>query len=545
MEKIRSSFKLFSIAVAASTLFACVLNAQTATADESAKCAKLQSLALDHVMVTSAEAVSAGYSFSFPGMFIGLPFFKEPASCRIQGTIKPSADSDIRFELWMPQTGWNNKLQGIGNGGLAGSIDTLSLRAALQHNYAAAATDTGHEAGDKDGSWALDHPEKLHDYGYRAIHETASVSKAIIAAYYGRGPRYSYFDSGSNGGRAALMEAQRYPEDYDGILAGAPALDGTNTIATAAWMQQIMLKDPKNYIPASKLPAITAAALAACDGADGVKDGLIDDPRACNFQPESLLCKGEDSDTCLSEPQMRTLRAIYDGPGGAFGNSVNHGFERGGETGWADWIIGSAPRKSLAYLYALEFYRYLIYGDASWTLDRFQFERDRRGAEEHLGKDYVARDPDLSRFVARGGKLILYHGWNDYALQPRLTIDYYESVRAHMGAEQSEKFMRLYMVPGMEHCFGGPGPNVFGQIPATGIDDPARNISKALEVWVETGIAPGRIVATKYDEVMRPLFAPEKATALRSRPLCPYPQVARWTGKGSTDEAKNFKCGTP
>ena len=516
-----------------------------AFAAEPVSCEGLKTLSLNHVTITSVEEVSAGRSFSFAATFIGLPFVKTPASCRVKGTIAPTDDSDIRFELWMPQSEWNGKFQGIGNGGLAGAIDKLSLRNALSRGYAAVATDTGHEASDLDGRWALGHPEKIIDFGYRAIHETTVAGKAIATAFYGRTPEFSYFGSCSNGGREGLMEAQRYPDDYDGILAGAPAFDGVNNIGSVSWMQQILLKGDASYIPSYKLPAISTASLAACDANDGVKDGVIDDPRTCNFKPEDMLCKGGDNMSCLTSAQVASLHAVYDGPPGGLGDSTNHGYERGGEAGWSAWVSGPSPRKSIAYRFSHEFHRYLILNDPEWTLDKFDYAVDRKRDEEIFGHTYNARDPDLTQFFDRGGKLMLYHGWNDPALQPRITIDYYNRVQAKMGAAKTEQSVRLYMVPGMEHCFGGPGANTFGQLPAGGTGEPSHDIDKALEVWVETGKAPDAIIATKYDESFRPLFAPEKATALRTRPLCPYPQVARWSGEGSTDDAANFACVTP
>jgi len=541
----------FRLTCSSFLVFASLVTASLARADEPkapATCESLKDLALENVTITSAESVSAGSKFFWKGLFIGLPFFHQPASCRIAGSIHPTTDSDIRFELWMPVAdAWNKKFQGLGNGGLAGSIDTLSLNAALQGGYAAVSTDTGHEASDLVGTWALGHPEKLTDYGYRAIHETTLAAKALIAAFYGEKPAYNYFGSCSNGGREALVEAQRYPEDYDGILVGAPAFDGTNNVRVTTWIQNQLLSDPANYLASYKLPAINDAAINACDANDGVKDGLIDDPRTCRFDHAILQCKAGDdatSPSCLTEPQLKSLRAIYEGPGGAIGDSVNHGFEFGGERSWARWITGPAPRQSIGYIFANEFHRYLIYSDPTWTFDRYDFAKDSAAAMEHMAPFYNATDPDLTPFINRGGKIIFYHGWDDYALQPRNTIDYFNRVKEKLGAEKAEQSTRLYMVPGMEHCFAGPGPNIFGQLPPGG-SDASHNISKTLEEWVEKGKAPKEIIATKYDETFRPLIAPEKAKALRTRPLCPYPQVAKWNGTGNTDEASSFTCATP
>jgi feruloyl esterase len=513
---------------------------------ETSKCESLAQLKLDQAQVLSARAVSAGHRFSMLTAFVGIPLLQVPAACRVELLLTPSEDSAIHSEIWLPLSGWNGRFQGLGNGGFAGSIDELGLTLALQRGYAAAATDTGHTGNDKDGSWAIGHPEKIHDYGYRGIHETTVKAKILVASYYGTPPKYSYFGSCSNGGRQGLMEAQRYPDDYDGVLAGAPAYDGTNTIPTWAWIQR-QLQTSVAYIPKKKLAVIAAAVLAKCDANDGLADGVIDDPRACDFRPESLQCRGADTDDCLTTPQVDALRQIYAGPGGALNDSRHHGFEPGGELGkfgWADWFTGSGPLKSVQYVFSLEFYRNLVYDDPNWNLDRFEFSRDRRAMQERLGPDLDANSVDLDRFKVRGGKLIMFHGWSDAALQPRLTIDYYERLRARLGPEATHEFARLYMVPGMQHCFGGPGPNVFGQLVPASTRDSRTSISAALENWVETGQSPEAIIASKFDSDLKALIAPERSTRLRTRPLCPYPQVGRYSGQGSIDAAENFHCVT-
>jgi tannase/feruloyl esterase len=534
-------------AVALAACGACSLFGGPAPGSPSARCADLARLPLGDARIESTEAVSGGRHFSLLTTFIGVPWFDLPPTCRVTGTIKPSADSDIRFALWMPQTGWNGRMQGVGNGGFAGAVDTMSLKLIVQGGSAAVATDTGHEASDLDGSWALGHPEKLKDFGYRGIHETAQTAKQIIAAYYGRGPEHSYFSSASNGGRQALMEARRFPEDYDGIIAGAPAADGSGLMASTSWIEQRLNQNQSGYLPPAKLPAIAAATVHACDALDGVADGVIDDPRSCHFQPETLLCQGPETRACLTTPQVQTLKDIYSGPGGGV-NDHRHGYEPGGEIDtfgdWKRYLLGSARNKSVLYGYALEFPRYLIYGDPNWTLDRLhdldQFQRD---AQQALGTVYSANDPDLSAFQARGGKLVVFQGWRDPAIPPQMTVDYYEDVRARLGADQTAQFVRLYMVPGMQHGFGGPGPNSFGQYFAPAGAEPHSNLVAALEAWVENGTAPQDIIAAKYDlNPLKAVVAPDPAKLVRTRPLCPYPQVARWTGQGSTDQAQNFRC---
>ncbi|HEY3137148.1 MAG TPA: tannase/feruloyl esterase family alpha/beta hydrolase, partial [Blastocatellia bacterium] len=292
-------------------------------------CEKLSDLKLANTTITAAQPVPAG-AFT-PPVGSPEPFKALPAFCRVTGVIKPISDSEIRFEVWMPVSGWNGKFQGIGNGGFAGSISHLELAAATARGYATASTDTGHTGGN--ASWALGHPEKIVDYGHRAVHEMTEKAKAIIGAFYGNGPKHSYFASCSNGGRQALMEAQRYPSDYDGLIAGAPANYFTPVLSGFAWNLQALISDPASYIPPDKLKAIETAALAACDARDGVTDGVLDDPTKCNFDPAALLCKGTDSNNCLTEKQVAALKKIYSGPRTSKGEQITAGFVPGGETG--------------------------------------------------------------------------------------------------------------------------------------------------------------------------------------------------------------------
>jgi hypothetical protein len=450
--------------------------------------------------------------------------------------LKPSADSDIHVEIWMPSTGWNGKFQGIGNGGFAGSIDLAALAAAVAHGYAAASTDTGHHAGGTDASWALNHPEKIADFGYRAIHETASRAKAIIFAFYGEGPKRSYFNACSNGGRQALMEAERYPADYDGIIAGAPADYWTHLLTTAIYNLQAV-SAPGSAITASKLPAIEGAALAACDSRDGVKDGVIENPAQCRFDPGVLLCKGAETDACLTAPQIAAIRKIYGGSKTSKGEQILPGFSPGGEAepgDWAAWITGGRGPSEMES-YGTNFFKYMVYSDAAWDFKTSTTDHNVKLADDRLALTLNATDPDLKKFESRGGKLILYHGWSDAAIPPQNTIDYYQSVVKKMGAKDAATFVRLFMVPGMGHCSGGPGPNFFGQagVPRGDVE---HDIDAALERWVEQGAAPEQVIASKFKAGSNP------PVAERTRPLCAYPQTAHWKGSGSTDDAANFVC---
>lgn len=500
-------------------------------------CEKLTALKLVNTTVTTAQSVAAG-AFT-PSAGPAGPYKELPGFCRVTGVIKPTADSDIRFEVWMPSAGWNGRFQGIGNGGFAGSISQPALAAAVGRGYSAASTDTGHTTSD--ASWALGHPEKTVDYGHRAIHEMTEKAKAIINAFYGNGPKRSYFASCSNGGRQALMEAQRYPNDYDGIIAGAPANYFTHILTGFAWNLQATTIDPGSFIPPSKLKAIETAALGACDDRDGVTDGVLDDPTQCRFDPSVLLCKGADSDACLTEKQVIALKKIYAGPRTSKGEQIIPGFVPGGETGpggWQTWVTGAGSNKGLQFFFSSQTFANMVYSNPNWDLKTFDLEKDNKLADEKLASILNATDPNLKPFKARGGKLILYHGWSDAALPPVNTINYFQSVVAKMGQRDTSAFVRLYMVPGMQHCGGGPGPSVFGAAVNAIASDAQHDMTVAIERWVEDRVAPEQIIASKRQGV------DPKSPPVRTRPLCPYPQTARYKGSGSTDDAANFVCTT-
>ena len=497
-------------------------------------CEALARLDLAATTITKSETVPAG-DFKPP---TGKALKGLPAFCRVTGAIKPSSDSDIQFEIWMPSSNWNGKFQGVGNGGFAGDIGYEQMGNFVAHNYATASTDTGHRAGGTDASWALDHPEKITDFGYRAIHETAAKAKLILHAFYGAEARHSYFSSCSNGGRQALMEAQRYPEDYDGIIAGAPANYWTHLLANAAWDNLALLGEKGSYIPPKKLAAIQSAALAACDAADGVKDGVIEDPSRCHYDTSVLLCKEAESDSCLTAPQLAALNKLYSGGSTSHGH-IFPGYSPGGEAepgGWSVWITGFTPEHSLMYAFSTQFYKNMVFDNANWDYHTFNPDRDTKAAEDKQTKNLNATDANLTRFRARGGKLILYHGWSDAAIAPENTIDYFKSVEAKMGAKQTASFVRLFMAPGMEHCGGGSGANSFGQFAASS-GDADRDMDAALERWVEKGIAPERIVAVKRKNDQDPA-----SEVVKTRPLCAYPLTAHYQGSGSTDDAANFTC---
>jgi len=507
-------------------------------------CEQLAQLALPNANVISAQTVAAG-AFTPPGnlppwMAGDASFYKQlPAFCRVQVEDKPAADSDIKIEVWLPAANWNGKFRGQGNGGFAGQIDYRSLAVAVLQRYASAATDTGHAAEGTDAAWALYHPKKIVDFAYRAIHEMTAVGKAAAKAFYGDAPKRAYFSNCSNGGRQALMEAQRYPDDYDGIIAGAPANYWTHLLASALWDAQATTLDPASYIPTSKIPALAHAVNAACDAKDGVADGVLNDPRQCHVDPASLLCKAGDSDSCLTQPQVTALKKLYEGAHDSHGSQIFPGFVPGGEEGeggWPLWITGQAPGKSLLFAFGYGFFADMVYGDPAWDYKKANLDDAVATADKKFSGVLNATETNLKPFASHGGKLLIYHGWNDAAISPLNSINYYEAVVNKMGQKDADSFLRLYMVPGMQHCGGGPGPDVFGQFGFATANDPQHDMYMALEQWVEKGAAPGNVIASK-------LQSPAPGAAVtETRPLCPYPQAAKYKGTGDTNDAANFVC---
>ena len=523
-------------------LLACVFTSYPASA--AGDCAALLQKAPAGAEITAATLQQAG-PFTLPPELGPARTVQLPAFCRVQGVLRPTQDSTIVFEAWLPADGWNGRFLGVGNGGFAGAIGYSSLAAAVQSGYAAASTDTGHNLLGTDASWAAGHPEKVVDFGWRAVHLTAVTSKALTSAFYGAPPRHSYFESCSNGGRQGLMEAQRFPEDYDGIIAGAPAYNWTGLFSDFVWNAQALSR-PGAMIPAAKTPAIARAVLAQCDARDGLADGLVSDPRRCRFEPEALLCADKDSDACLTAPQITALRAIYQGARDSKGKQIYFGFLPGGETtpgspGWDAWIFGAAPGASIQNAFGSNFVKYMVGAPAGWTPADFNFDRDFAPLEAKTAATFNATNPDLSRFAARGGKLILFHGWSDAAVTALGTVDYRNKVVARMGEKQASTFMRLFMVPGMHHCGGGTGPSDFGQssVPAHG-DEPSTSLAAALEAWVEQGRAPEQVIARQSP----PSGAP-RGQPVRTGLICAYPKRAMLKSGSDPQVAESYVCGDP
>ncbi len=499
-----------------------------------ANCDGLKDLKLPNTTITMAERVTSG---DVEGPGIETPLHGLPAFCRVTGVLRPTWDSEIKFEVWIPEADWNGRFLGVGNGGFAGSIYYQQLAGNLKRGFATAGSDAGHTAEAEDATWAFGHPEKVKDFGWRAVHLTAERAKDIVTAYYGKPAARAYFDSCSDGGREALMEAERFPEDYDGILAGAPANNWVHMVSSGVDVAQATRGDPHAYISSLKLPAIQRATLAACDAQDGVKDGIINDPTKCHFDPQVLLCKGEESIECLTQPQVDSLKKLYQGGVDSQGKSIFPGFVLGDETSWRNWVIGQGPGAAYGDGYVRNYFRYMVSGDPKWNVLTANVDASLKQAAEKTGAELDSTNPDLSEFAARGGKLIIYHGWNDPAISPWNTIHYYESVEKQMGAEKASSVVRLYMAPGVEHCAGGPGPSFFGQLGLATTGSAKYGIFDSLVDWVEKSAPPESIVATKY--------APDANGANKAamtRPLCPYPKVAKYKGTGDTNDAASFSC---
>jgi feruloyl esterase len=506
-------------------------------------CESLANMTLPHARVTHALTVARG-AFTLPDNSDAALYRAVPAFCRVQIDATPSPDSDIKIEVWLPVDGWNEKFRGQGNGGFAGEINYSLIGLSVAQGYASAGTDTGHAGSATDAAWALGHPEKIIDFGYRAIHEMTADAKLIVDAYYGKAPARSYFASCSDGGREALMEAQRFPADYDGILAGAPAYPWTNLVTRSIEKSLALTRTPDSYIPASKIPAVAAAVNAACDASDGVKDGVINDPRTCNFKPASLLCKAGPSDSCLTKPQVQTLQTLYAATFDSHGKEIYPRSLPGGEDGpggWHDWVLGSEPGKSLGFAFGTGYFENMVYDNSHWDYKTFQIDRDLHAAIQKTAAALNATDPNLKPFAARGGKLVLYHGWNDPAISPMSTLQYYDQVQKTN--PDSASFVRLFMVPGMQHCYGGPGATSFGQFgwrPGTGPNDLQHNLYLELEDWVEKGNAPEQVIAAKIDSDGK-----TEPKITMTRPLCAYPMAGKYRGVGDPSNAANFSCVAP
>jgi feruloyl esterase len=480
-----------------------------------ASCEGLAALPVPNVTITLAKAVDAGAFALSPSAGGPAPSGAAalPAFCRVAATLKPTSDSDIKIELWMPSANWNGKFQAVGNGAFNGTIPYAAMMTALGRGYATGSTDTGHVGGS--AIFGLGHPEKVIDFGWRAVHEMTMASKRIISSYFERGPAFSYWNGCSAGGRQAMKASQRFPADFDGIIAGAPGLDWTGRAAQAARLAKMLeATDAARLSQAARL-LVHRSVVDACDMADGVKDGVIENPARCTFDPGGLQCKGPDGIGCLSTAQVETVRSMYLAVINPRTKREITGLARGSELGWTDLGWTASARAT-----ALDQFRFLVFGDPAWELQKFDFDADIVRAEERDNDTINALDPNLKPFIDRGGRLIQYHGWSDPQISPASSTQYYTRVVGALGgAGNVHGSYRLFMAPGMAHCGGGEGPNTFDTL-------------TSLEQWVEQGKPPDRIIASHSTN----------GIVDRTRPLCPYPQVAAYTGTGGTDAAANFAC---
>jgi len=516
MTRLRFSLWLFGTAFVLITAAPRVARAATTTCDG------LRSLSLPGMTITLTETVSGGTFTPAPATGITWrPLTDLPAFCRLVATLRPTTDSEIGIEVWLPAfakgsgaagSAWNGKLQSVGNGAWGGVINYPALGDALLAGYATAATDTGHVGNNP--RFAVGHPEKLADYGYRAVHEMTVAAKAIVAAFYGNRPKLAYWNACSTGGRQGLMEAQRFPGDYDGIIAGAPVHARTQQLIWQIWVAQAVHKDEASYIPPAKFPAIHQAVLTACDARDGVADGLIENPLACRFDPATLRCSGTDGPSCLTAPQVDAVKKIYapvTNP--RTREQIYPGMQPGSELRWEP-LAGPEPSSEAA-----DFFKSLVFQNDRWDLRTLSFDTAQTLSDAAEHRTINALDANLKPFFSRGGKLLLYHGWSDQLVSPISSVDYYNRVLKTVGRGTAATSVRLFMMPGVTHCQGGEGPSAFDRV-------------GALEQWVEHGHPPDRLIASHS----------RNGKVDRTRPLCPYPQVAVYNGNGSIDEAASFVC---
>ncbi|HEU4618080.1 MAG TPA: tannase/feruloyl esterase family alpha/beta hydrolase [Gammaproteobacteria bacterium] len=481
-------------------------------------CADMINVRLDDAVITKAESVTSG-TFDTGGRGPNATL-KVPPMCRIVGTITPQ----VQFEVWLPES-WNGRLQSVGGGGLAGVISYAAMAQAVREGYATASTDTGHVASDM--AWLFD-KGRQEDYGYRAIHEMTLKAKDVIEEHYGKPQQYAYFNGCSTGGRQGFMEVQRYPDDYDGVISGAPVFNFTHLHMGQLWSYQARMRSPDANLSGDDFALLMKGAVAACDMNDGVKDGIITDPRTCRFDPAVLQCASGKTDSCLGAEQVETAKKIYAGATNPrTGEQVYPGLEPGGEgsqpnnPGWS-MIMGDKPfALDTAVLAGLGF------ENLDFDLKKFDYDEDVKTIDAKLMGVLNAVNPDLREFEAHGGKLIIYHGWSDPGVMPMETVNYYERVQKFREQSQGSKhpleetqdYARLFMVPGMGHCRGGVGPDQFDFMPAI-VD------------WVEHGKAPDRVVASHVED----------GKTTMTRPLCPDPQAAHYKGSGDPNSADSWEC---
>lgn len=502
--------------------------------------ATLSAVPLERARVTGATPVAAG---AFTPPRATAPLRDLPAFCRIEAEAAPSDDSRITFEVWVPSP-WNGKLVTTGNGGYSNALSYRDMANALAQGYAATGGDTGHQSAADDLLWGQGHPERIADWGSRSVHAITVPAKRIVERMAGRAPRRAYFYGCSTGGHQAYAEMQRYPDDFDGVVAGAP---GNNRVRlNVGFLWQFLANRRKGtrevILPASKLPLLTQRAVAACDANDGATDGVVDDPRTCRFDPATLQCAGNDGPECLTSEQVRAVKQMYGGARNPrTGDVIYPGWPPTSEaltvlasgapaSGWHQYWGVSEPTRA-------NFWRAWLFNDRTWDPWQFDFDRHVALAEQRIGPLVDQTSVDLSTFKSRGGKAIVFQGWQDPVVNAIDTIAYYERLRTVQGSQSAtDEFFRLFLVPGMGHCGGGPGAVSFGNSgEKPPVVDADHDLLMALDAWVERGRAPDRIIASRV--------LPEAPGGVaRTRPLCAYPRRATYTGVGSTDRADSFIC---
>ena len=492
---------ILSVGTAASLLAPASAAAQSA-------CGVLANRTLGNGTIVAAEAVGAGQFRTPPGGRGGGQLMDGvPAFCRVVAQLAPVPGSEIQIEVWLPESDWNSRLVAVGNGGFAGSIGYGALGGSVAAGYVAASTDTGHSGGDP--SFALER-ERLVDFGHRAIHEMTVAAKSIVEARYGGGLQYAYFNGCSTGGRQALTAAQRYPGDFDGIIAGAAANSTARMTTMQLWTGRAVVDDPPAAMSEENFASMHSAVLAACDATDGVTDGVLEQPSACTVDPGSVAS--------LSSAQAAAVRRIYQGAvNSRTGEMIFPGLARGSELGWTAMASGDP------FGYASSIHAYVISQDPAWNWLDLDFDRDLAPVDERVNDvGMQAIDPDLGPFFTRGGKLLMYHGWNDPLISPFNSVNYYTNVVHQVGGGVAGDSIRLFMMPGVNHCGGGLGTDTWDKL-------------EGLDAWRTSGNAPDRVNASHLTD----------GEVDKTRPLCSYPKVAVYRGSGDTNAAANFDCRLP
>ena len=483
-------------------------------------CEQLRMLSLPQVAITAADTVPAGPYL--PPRRSAEFTVNLATRCRVTAVLAPSSDSHIEMELWLPIENWNGKFEAVGNGGWSGAIQyqsqnlvANSMVAGFTEGYAVASTDRGLRGGPQA---AVDHPEKLVDFGYRAVHETVVTSKTIISAFYGSEPEFSYWNGCSSGGQEGLMEAQRYPDDFDGIAAGAPANYWTPLMVGGIWNARAISKGEPGYMTPEQLLLLHKAVIQACDALDGVKDGLLEDPTRCKFDPQILQCKGADSSMCLTPAQVSAVGRMYAGPVNPTSKEqILPGIDPGSELNWSlyDGPVGINIQQN--------YFRFLVFQDPSWDYRKLDFNSELARADRQGASVLNATNPNLQPFFDHGGKLLQYHGWSDETIPPLSSVHYYTSVLEELGGPRNvDGSYRLFMVPGMSHCGQSDGFKLFNPI-------------SALERWRESDIPPDEMTSMHVTN----------GVVDSVHLVCPYPSVATYKGKGSVNDAANFTCKVP